>query len=445
MLSFIGSHHFFILFLLGMIQLNKVLSSEYDNTTLAPKRFLKVAAEHWSPFFEITEDSNGNLSYSGIMWSALNFFASAMNFEYEILRPSDGQWGVGDENGEWNGMLGMVKRNEVDFALGPFGVIYEREQACDFTVPIVIDYWAAVVPIQPYRNNWTIFKPFGLSLWLSLALTTLLYTTILIISDITFFGRRIGHKHVPKIISFTYRNILGESSEWAPDKFIYQRIFSAVWMLSLIIIAKSYSGTLASLLAVPNIPIPINSVQDLVNQDELPWIIEKGSILDQLGQMAAQDTTFYKLYDGAKERGIIGANCVQKRKEIRNGLFGSVCERTSIDKLISDDFSGTGECKLYVGEINLFATSFAMAFQEGSQLLPEMNEWILNILQKGLYSKWSLQSMPNKTSCNGMEAIRSSMGKNDLTQTLTETFGLFLILFIGLGLSTLTFIIEKIC
>uniref|UniRef100_A0A0K2U389 Glutamate receptor subunit protein GluR5 [Aplysia californica] n=1 Tax=Lepeophtheirus salmonis TaxID=72036 RepID=A0A0K2U389_LEPSM len=174
---------------------------------------------------------------------------------------SDGQWGVGDENGEWNGMLGMVKRNEVDFALGPFGVIYEREQACDFTVPIVIDYWAAVVPIQPYRNNWTIFKPFGLSLWLSLALTTLLYTTILIISDITFFGRRIGHKHVPKIISFTYRNILGESSEWAPDKFIYQRIFSAVWMLSLIIIAKSYSGTLASLLAVPNIPIPINSVQ----------------------------------------------------------------------------------------------------------------------------------------------------------------------------------------
>ncbi|XP_040566786.2 glutamate receptor ionotropic, delta-2-like [Lepeophtheirus salmonis] len=441
--SFFRSHHFCILFLFGMTTVNQILSRESKNKSLTSKRFLKIAAEHWSPFFEITEDSNGNVSYSGIMWTALNFFATAMNFEYEILRPPDGQWGVRNENGEWNGMLGMVKRNEVDFALGPFAVIYEREQACDFTVPIDIDYWAVIVPIQPHQNYWIILRPFGLLLWLSLGLTTLLYTTILIISDITFFGLRIGHKHIPKIISFTYRNILGEPSEWAPDKFIYQRIFSAVWMLSLIIIAKSYSGTLASLLVVPNIPIPINSVQDLVNQDELPWFIEKGSVLDQLGQMAAPHTTFYKLYDGAKKRGNIGANCVNKRKEIRKGLFGSVCERTSIDKLISDDFSGTGECKLYVGEINLFATSFAMAFQEGSQLLPETNQWILNILQKGLYSKWYSESIPNKTSCTGIKAIKSSMAKNNHSQTLNDTFGLFIILFLGLGLSTLAFIIEK--
>jgi hypothetical protein len=41
-----------------------------------------------------------------------------MNFTYTIVRPLDGKWGIGDESGIWNGMIGMVKRKEVDFALG---------------------------------------------------------------------------------------------------------------------------------------------------------------------------------------------------------------------------------------------------------------------------------------------------------------------------------------
>ena len=51
-----------------------------------------------------------------------------MKFILFQIRPSDGMWGTTDENGTWNGMLGMVKRKEVDFALGPFGIIYEREK-----------------------------------------------------------------------------------------------------------------------------------------------------------------------------------------------------------------------------------------------------------------------------------------------------------------------------
>ena len=30
----------------------------------------------------------------------------------------DGAWGALDDEGHWSGMVGMVKRNEVDFALG---------------------------------------------------------------------------------------------------------------------------------------------------------------------------------------------------------------------------------------------------------------------------------------------------------------------------------------
>ncbi len=102
------------------------------------------------------------------MLDVLLYLSTSINFTYTLVRPPDGKWGVGDANGNWNGMLGMIKRREVcqaslfistmtlcacsfqvDFALGPFGIIYEREkEACDFTYPVVIDYWTAIVPIK---------------------------------------------------------------------------------------------------------------------------------------------------------------------------------------------------------------------------------------------------------------------------------------------------------
>ena len=42
-----------------------------------------------------------------------------LNFSTTIVRPVDHAWGVYDqENQTWNGMIGMVYREEADFALG---------------------------------------------------------------------------------------------------------------------------------------------------------------------------------------------------------------------------------------------------------------------------------------------------------------------------------------
>ena len=41
------------------------------------------------------------------------FFANEVYLccRYEIVRPPDGAWGIPNDKGEWNGMIGMVKRN----------------------------------------------------------------------------------------------------------------------------------------------------------------------------------------------------------------------------------------------------------------------------------------------------------------------------------------------
>ena len=88
------------------------------NSTGLDGRNLIVAAEHWPPYFIISGDNEHQL-FSGFMTMVLDYLEKSLNFTSTIVRPPDGSWGAYDSrSGKWGGMVGMVHRNEVDFALG---------------------------------------------------------------------------------------------------------------------------------------------------------------------------------------------------------------------------------------------------------------------------------------------------------------------------------------
>ena len=104
--------------ILGLL-LVLLLPSGLGTNTLNGKH-LAIAAEHWPPFFTISGDKK-NLIFSGVMSLVLDYLQTAMNFTSTIVQPPDGTWGaLDDKTGRWGGMVGMVRRNEVDFALGEF-------------------------------------------------------------------------------------------------------------------------------------------------------------------------------------------------------------------------------------------------------------------------------------------------------------------------------------
>ena len=80
-----------------------------------------MAAELWDPWFLISEE-NGQVNYSGIMPKILKYLEVSLNFTTTLSRPPDGAWGAVDNDGNWGGMVGMVMRNEVDFALGEYPI-----------------------------------------------------------------------------------------------------------------------------------------------------------------------------------------------------------------------------------------------------------------------------------------------------------------------------------
>ena len=120
-------YHFWWIFTMGSA-LGTQIHASGKNPLI--NKHLKVAAEHWSPLFHIycnkieidksngCSDKKGNMTYGGALWDFLSYIKLARNVTITILRPPTPTWGFCYSANNCTGMIGMVNRREVDFALG---------------------------------------------------------------------------------------------------------------------------------------------------------------------------------------------------------------------------------------------------------------------------------------------------------------------------------------
>ena len=78
-------------------------------------------------------------------------------------------------------------------------------------------------------------------------------------------------------------------SKWLPPHDA-GRVLVTTWLLASLVFMSSYSGILTAMLSLPRINIPIDSLTDLVAQDEMPWKLEGGSSLHQYFKVMLDNT-----------------------------------------------------------------------------------------------------------------------------------------------------------
>ena len=161
-------------------------------------------------------------------------------------------------------------------------------------------------------------------------------------------------------VGFATRVLLGQSVTQYPNCTVFHEVVATIWLLIAFVLGQGYSCVLISMLTVPDVPATIESVEDLVRQDDIPWVFEAGSILFEIGKKSPAGSTMRHMFDGVAELNY--KTCHGTRKDIKGGLYAQTCERLTIAKTLSDDFSETGECNFHVASKNLISTSFAMAF-----------------------------------------------------------------------------------
>ncbi|XP_063884804.1 uncharacterized protein LOC135113493 [Scylla paramamosain] len=132
----------------------------------SPAPILKVAIEllpyHRMSWVDDPSVPEGRrLHVTGSMDETVKYLAQAMNFTYRYVLSPERTFGSRLPNGSWTGMMGMVVREEAQFATGPFSLSPVRVSAADYTVPfwtgslkivgglggVRIDQWGFLLPL----------------------------------------------------------------------------------------------------------------------------------------------------------------------------------------------------------------------------------------------------------------------------------------------------------
>ena len=63
-----------------------------------------------------------------MLFDILNAIQSELKFNYTLVKSKDGKYGKLDQSKQWNGQIGLVQREEIDFSIMDLTVLLERSE-----------------------------------------------------------------------------------------------------------------------------------------------------------------------------------------------------------------------------------------------------------------------------------------------------------------------------
>ncbi|XP_023232714.1 uncharacterized protein LOC111632512 [Centruroides sculpturatus] len=238
---------------------------------LKGKKF-KFALEKHFPFYLPPK----NIKFpkpSGIDIYLLDILSRRLNFSYDIVRPADKKWGS-KHNGTWNGMIGMIEKQEVRGALGGMSVIASRVEVADFSKSYAFDRIAFVIrsPEETSRK-WVIFRPFTWDVWLAVTIAILVVAICLfVIENIIWhsaeiyksrYDVKLKNLKIVKAILLIYKSVVYQDCYDPTSN--SGRVLIVFWWIFVITLIAGYSGTLVSFMANPGRETPVDTISKLVS------------------------------------------------------------------------------------------------------------------------------------------------------------------------------------
>ena len=236
-----------------------------------------------------------------------------------------------------------------------------RMLGVDFSIPVLVDDWELVVPLREKYNLKMMLNIFGYEVWVVLLALVPCYILVLWVADYIQYGCVRWNK----LADFVIRTVMKEpvSNPMPHNARSYQNLLIISWALPLFVLTSAYAGSLTAMTAKPTIKKPIKNVNDLVDQNEISWILSDGTPLAENFRNSPPGTVMRKLYD---QVGMLTIHdCYTARNELfwKSRKYAAPCTGISIMALIADDFSSTGKCNYYTTSEKLYTNIFSLAFQ----------------------------------------------------------------------------------
>ncbi|GFR02068.1 lig_chan-Glu_bd domain-containing protein [Trichonephila clavata] len=93
---------------------------------------IKVAMVQLKNVFT-AEKVNGKYVLDGLEGKLFKCLAEKLNFEFEIVESPNGQYGSNNNNGTWDGVIGLVQSGKADMGFEALSISEERLKVIDFS------------------------------------------------------------------------------------------------------------------------------------------------------------------------------------------------------------------------------------------------------------------------------------------------------------------------
>ena len=218
----------------------------------------------------------------------------------------------------------------------------------DHTAPFQIGHSTIVVPLLLETDIWSIAYPLSDDVWYALIISMPVFLGVMALADYVYL-RKINWT---ALFGFVMRNVLSEYSEMPYNKRANQKILIIVWVASIFVLVRSFSGNLTAMLTAPGLPNTIRNSEEFLAQKELSLVIPKKTFTEHIFKYNPPGLTEKSLGERASVTKPLTPTELLKygcytTEQYNYGKNAAICIVGSFYALISYDYSRTGQCNFY--------------------------------------------------------------------------------------------------
>ncbi|XP_031827369.1 glutamate receptor ionotropic, kainate 2 isoform X2 [Nomia melanderi] len=398
------------------------------------------------------EMMTGNDRYEGFGIDIIQELSKMLGFNYTFEVQSDNVYGsLNKVTKKWSGMLGRIIAGEADLAITDLTITSEREAAVDFTMPFM-NLGISILYRKPTKTPPSLFSflsPFSAGVWWYLIGSYISVSLVLFV-----IGRLCPAEwnnpypciEEPEELEnqFTFKNslwftigsIMQQGSEIAPIGLSTRMIATSWWFFCLIMVS-SYTANLAAFLTVETLVSPFSNVEELAKKKTIKY----GAKVGGSTIMFFQDSTYptYKeMYETmtANAKDVMTPDNDTGLKKVLGEDYAFLMESSSIE-YITERYCNVTQ----IGGL-LDAKSYGIAMRKHSQYRHALNTAVLKLQQSGLITELKKKWWTQKR--GGGKCREDGGGSQAEELDLDNVGGVFLVLTVGVALSTIYTLLELI-
>ena len=141
---------------------------------------LRIAAVQKYLLNSINETDPSKISPITVICKKLiDHLATKFRFTYELVTPSDEEYGRLLTDGNWSGLVGMLTRGDADLIIDDISITESRKQVIDFSMPFFVDRWIFSTLCTKDKHKTTSFlKLFTVEVWIALIISLLISSLV---------------------------------------------------------------------------------------------------------------------------------------------------------------------------------------------------------------------------------------------------------------------------